>query len=199
MKRIKNMGVDVEYLLSVPEMKKASTDELVATMRKMSDIVLNRELDQDNIDLDSIMRNCLGDPSYENPLTMSEPFIVGESMIGMPSVMPKREKNISKGESVVPMIHVPGSEPCQAYSEDGDTFVDSMTVNLRGGRSISVHRVVPGMVASLHHYVGDGSGFRERQRIDAVRIAYDWHGKIVFTPLSESDALFNTPIMDKDR
>lgn len=183
------------YLLTVPEMKRASNEEIIATMQKMSDILTERELNDPELDLDQVIRALLADPCFNNPANIEVPFVVSDSLIAMPSVMPKKDagKSFAKGASVIPFIQIPGEQPYRAYREDTATFVDSMSVNLRGGRSVSVHRVVPGMIASFHYFTGDGTSFREREAIHATRISFDSDNQLQFEKMSEEDALFNMP------
>lgn len=187
----------MKYLLPVPQMKKASTEELIATMQQMSNIIMERDLSNPDIDIEQVFRALLADSCFNNPANIETPFVVSNNLIAMPSVMPKKDgRNMSKGASVIPFIQVPGQQPYRAYQEGTTTFVDSQTVNLRGGRSMSIHSVVPGMIASFHYYNGDGTGYREREAIHATRVSFDEDNQIMFEMLSEEDALFNMPIDD---
>lgn len=184
------------YLLKVPEMKKASNEDIIATMQKLSDILTEREISDPDLDLDQVIRALLADSVFNNPVNIEVPFVVSNNLIGLPSVMPKKDasRKVSKGLSVIPFVQIPGQQPYRAYKEDTSSFVDSMSTNLRGGRSVSIHSVVPGMIISFHHYNGDGTGFREREAIHATRVSFDEENQIQFEKMSEEDALFNMPI-----
>lgn len=191
----------MKFLLTVPEMKRASNEDIISTMQKMSDILTERELNDPELDLSQVTRALLADPCFNNPSSIEVPFVVSNNLIAMPSIMPKRDpsRNVSKGASVIPFIQIPGKQPYRAYQEDTPTFVDSMAVNLRGGRSVSIHSVVPGMIVSFHYYTGDGSGFREREAINATRVSFDSSNQLQFEKMSEEDALFNMPADEETR
>lgn len=182
-----------DYLTSVPEMKSAPSEVLIATAQKISKILLERELNDPELDLGHVFRVLLSDGCFNNPSSISEPFIVSNTLIALPSMAPEKDaRGQSKGTSVVPFVQIPGEQPYQGYREDTPTFVDSQYVNLRGGRSISIHSVVPGMIVSFHHFNGEG-GRRTRERIDAIRVSYDSHGELLFEAMAEEDALFPIP------
>lgn len=184
----------MSLLISIPEMKRSTTEDLIETSRKISNILMERDLNDVEFDMDQVFRSLLADSCFNNSKDISVPFLVNESMIGVPSMMPNRDSSGNvRGDSVVPFIQIPGSEPYRGYSEDTATFVDKRTVNLRGGRSVSLHTIVPGMIVSFHHYNDESSGFRTRNRIDATRVVYDENGEVVFEAMSEEDALFNMP------
>lgn len=176
-------------LISVPEAKKASNDELVAALKKLSDILATRYENDPDLDTDQVFRSILADECYSNPASITEPFIVNNAMIAIPTV-PK--KGSTRGNSVLALIQVPGSEPYYSYSEGTETFLEASTIKLRGYRSVSLHRIIPGMVVSFHHYAGDDTN-RDRIRIDAGRVVYDDNGEAVFVPTGEEDALFAMP------
>lgn len=186
----------MSYLLKVPEIKKASDEDIISTMQKMSDVLTERELSDPDLDLDQVIRALLADPVFNNPTNIEVPFVISNNLIGLPSVMPKKDasRRVSKGISIIPFVQIPGQQPYRAYREDTTTFVDSMSVNLRGGRSVSIHSVIPGMIVSFHHYNGDGTGFREREAIYATRVSFDGENQIQFEKMSEEDALFNMPL-----
>lgn len=182
-------------LISVPQAKKSSNADIIATMKKLSEILSERELNDPNFDTSQVIQTILGDNRMNNPDEIRAPFIVTDSIIAIPSVMPKKKsdgtaKNGTK--HVVPLVQVPGKEPYYAWIEDTDTFVESDSVNLRGGRSASLHSVIPGMIVSFHHYSQE-DGMKERYRIDAVRMVYDENGQLSLEILSEADALFAMP------
>lgn len=176
-------------LISTPEAKKASNEELIAALKKLSDILATRYENDPNLDTDQVFRSILADECYSNPSSIREPFIVNNSMIAIPTV-PK--KGSARGVSVLALIQVPGSEPYYSYSEGTETFLESSTIKLRGYRSVSLHRIIPGMIVSFHHYAGEGD-HRDRTQIDAGRIVYDDSGEAVFVPTSEEDAMFSMP------
>ena len=55
------------------------------------------------------------------------------------------------------------------------------------------------MIASFHYYTGDGSGFREREAINATRVSFDSSNQLQFEKMSEEDALFNMPADEETR
>lgn len=181
-------------LIATPAMKKASTEDLIATMQKISNILMEREINDPDFDIDQVFRVLLAHQCFNSPRDIKEPFVVSNNTIAIPSTMPKKDaKGNTKGDSVVPLIQIPGSEPYSGFAEETETFVDKRTVNLRGGRSVTLHRVVPGMIVSFHHYADEGGLHRSRTSIDATRISYDDNNELVFETLSEEDALFNMP------
>lgn len=176
-------------LISVPEAKKATNDELIAALKKLSDILATRYENDPELDTDQVFRSILADECYSNPTTITEPFIVNNAMIAVPTVP---RKGSTRGVSVLALIQVPGSEPYYSYSEGTETFLEDATIKLRGYRSVSLHRIIPGMVVSFHHYAGEDD-HRDRVRIDAGKVVYDDNGDAVFVPTSEEDALFAMP------
>lgn len=182
-------------LVSVPQAKKSSNADIIATMKKLSEILTERQLNDPNFDTSQVLQTVLGDNQMNNPDEIRSPFIVTDSIIAVGSVMPRKKSDgsVKNGtKHVVPLIQVPGQEPYYAWMEDTETFIDTDTVNLRGGRSASLHSVIPGMIVSFHHYSHDDN-MKERYRIDAVRMVYDDNGQLSVEILSESEALFAMP------
>lgn len=181
-------------LVSIPEAKKASAADIILTMRKLSDILVDRDLNRPDFSTEEVFQKILGHTVFNNPDSIKEPFVITDSIIGIPSVLPRKKSDGTRksGRHVVPLIQVPGSEPYFSFTEGTETYIDSETVTLRGGRSVALHKIIPGMIVSFHHYqVEDGN--QERYRIDALRINYDENGTAGYEALPESEALFNMP------
>lgn len=190
----------MSLIVSVPEIKRSSTADLIETMKKISNVLMERDLNDPDFDFDQVFRKLLSEPCFNNSKDVREPFHVTDSIIGVPSLMPKKDASgRTKGDSVIPVVQVPGREPYSGYEEDTETFIDKQTVNLRGGRSVTLHSVVPGMIVSFHHYGDDGNGYRVRTSIDAMRIDYDDEGEMIFEQMTEEDALFNLPDLSKEK
>ena len=186
-------------LISVPEIKRASNADLIETTQKIHNVLMERELNKPDFDIDEVFRVLLASECFSDSRKISTPMLINDAMVGVPSMMPKKDSSgRTRGNSVIPIVQVPGGEPYLGYAEDTATFVDKRATNLRGGRSVTIHSIVPGMIISFHHYSEDPSGFRSRDRIDAVRVIFDEDNDVVFETLSEEDALFNMPDLARE-
>lgn len=184
-------------LINIPEVKKASSADIISTMRKMSDILLDRYLNDPNFDIEQVFQSLLGDNCFNSPDDLKVPFVVNESIIAIPSLMPKKRGDGTRknGKNVVPLVQIPGAEPYYGYQPDTETFIDQRVVNLRGGRSITLHKIIPGMIVSFHHFISE-DGYRERYKIDAVRVLYDKSNQAYCERVSEEEALVRMPDVD---
>lgn len=181
-------------LINTAEVKKAPSEDIIKSMKKMSDILLDRYLNDPNYDIEQVFQALLGDKCFNSPDDIRLPFIVNESIIAIPSLLPKKKSDGSRknGKNVVPMVQIPGEEPYYAWTENTSTFIDQRIIKLRGGRSITLHKIIPGMIVSFHHYVNE-DGYRDRERIDAVKIFYDNDNNAVYESVDEEEALFRMP------
>lgn len=182
-------------LINIAEAKKGSTEEIIDSLKKLSDIITERELNNPNTDLDTVMEHVLGkDDIWDNPMNMNDIIVAGESIIAVPSIPPMWNNNneMMDGKSVASVIQLPGGAPYYSYEDGTETFIDSRSTTLRGRRSVALHKAVPGMIVSFHHYTNH-KGIRDKLRIDVKRVSYDNHGYLMSEPLSEKYALFEMP------
>lgn len=181
-------------LINTAEVKKAPSSDIIATLKKLSDILLDRYLNDPNFDIEQVFQTLLGDNCFNSPDDIRLPFIVTDAIIAVPSLLPKKKSDGTRknGKNVVPLIQIPGQEPYYAYQANTETFIDQRITNLRGGRSITLHKIIPGMIVSFHHFTYE-DGYRERQRIDALKILYNEENQAVYEKVSEEDALFRMP------
>ena len=68
-------------------------------------------------------------------------------------------------------------------------------MNLRGLRGANIHKVIPGMIVSFHHYETRGDQ-RIRTRIDVLQIVYDTDNKLSKKTLTEEEAPIRLPSKD---
>lgn len=181
-------------LVSIPEAKKASNADIILTMNKLSDILTDRDLNSPDFSTEEVFRKILGHSMFNNPDEIKTPFIITDSIIGVQSTLPRKNSDGTKknGKHVTSLIQVPGSEPYYSYVEGTETYIESEIVTLRGARSVALHKIIPGMIVSFHHYRVD-NGHQERYQIDALRVGYSDNGKAGYEVLPESEALFNMP------
>lgn len=184
-------------IIHVPTVKKADSRDIIKAMSKMSEILTERFLCSPDIDQEQVYQSILADESYESADNIDGVFIISDSLIGIPSILP--DKNNSgvrrNGRSVTSLVHIPGSEPVYSHNTSAVTYVDNRIINLRGARSLSVHRVVPGMLVSFHHWDNSSSG-RERTRIDVQKIVYNENGEIDCLSMPEEYGLVAMPRME---
>ena len=180
-------------LVNIAEAKKASDQDIIITIRKLTDILSNREENRSDYDMDQVFRNILNQDIYSSPDNIRDIFVVNNSMIAIPSILPEfKDGKISGGKSVVPVIQIPGSDPYYAYQEDTETFIESQIMNLRGLRGANIHKVIPGMVVSFHHYETRGEQ-RIRTRIDVIQVVYDTDNNLSKKTLTEEEAPIRLP------
>lgn len=182
------------YLINVVEAKKADNQTIIDTIKKLSQIHTERYLNNPNFDPEQVFRALLADDCFDAPEKIREPFLVNDAIVAVPSLIPKKgyDGSYRNGNSVTSVIQLPGEQPFYTFVEDTETFIDNRVTNLRGGRSISMHKIIPNMIISFHHYrVVDDS--RERYRIDAVKITYDSQGHAVCERVPEEEALIKMP------
>ena len=182
-------------LIKLKEIRKATTKDLVDTMKKISEIIELRANSEESYDQEGIMRDFLGEKCFENGDLIVEPFKVSDALICVPSLMPPKDSNGNRknnAKSVLPIIQLPGGRPYLAYDESSDTFVDQQTYSLRGGRSVTLHRVIPGMLVSLHHFRTE-NGRAERSSIDVCKMMYDDYDELYFEKMPESYGFIDIP------
>lgn len=181
-------------IFKTSDAKKASEEDLIESMNKISAILAERNINDVNFDADDMYRAMLSDNVFSNASNIREPFIATNSLIGIPGVPPRNNSSMSRmdGNHVIPIIELPGMDPYQAYIEDTETWIDSASISLNGPRQVHLHRVVPGMILSFHHYTTKG-GQSQRVSINAMKIVYDSNNQIFCESVGEEYAMFNIP------
>lgn len=183
-------------LVNIAEAKKSSDQDIIITIRRLTDILSSREENRSDYDMDQVFRNILNQDIYTSPDNIRDIFVINNSMIAIPSILPEfKDGKIAGGKSVVPVVQIPGSEPYYAYKEDTETFIESQIMNLRVLRGANIHKVIPGMIVSFHHYETRGEQ-RIRTRIDVIQIVYDTDNNLSKKTLTEEEAPIKLPSKD---
>lgn len=186
-------------LVKLSEAKKSSNSDIIATMKKLSEIIKDRELNNPVFDIDHVCREILSSDDFTNPANLRDIFLINNSMIGIPSVPPVINGGTRKdGTHIIPLIHLPGQQPYQAYIQDTETYIYDDGFNLRGPRKICIHKVIPGMIISLHHYETKG-GVSERVGIYVHKIIYDDDNNVASLRLPEKAGMVKIPNEDSIR
>lgn len=183
-------------LVNIAEAKKAKDEEIIVTVRKLTDILMNREENRPDFDMDQVFRNLLNQDIFNSTDSIRDVYAVNNAMIAIPSMLPEfKDGGIVSGKSVSPVVQIPGSEPYYAFQEDTETYIESQIMNLRGKRAINLHKVIPGMIVSFHHFESRGDD-RIRTRIDVIQMVYDTDNKLQKKTLTEEDAPIRMPSRD---
>ncbi len=184
------------YLFKLAQAKKAPDSDLIASMSKLSDILLDRKMSNPNFDLDAIYRDLFADDCFNDAKNIRSVFAINDALIAIPAIPPQRGSDGMRknGNHVIPVIELPGEngEMYQAYIPGTPTWVDTDSINLRGPRQIHIHRVIPGMIVTFHHYstvMGDSN----RVEVLPYKVFYDDNGRIAMKALDEKFGMYNLP------
>lgn len=181
-------------LFKKPDAKKATDDEIIKSMSTLSEILADRAINNPNFDADEIYMSLLSNQVFNNAGNIREVFPINNSLIAIPGRPPKMNASMSRADGihVIPVIHLPGLDPYQAYIQDTETWIDTAATNLDGKRQIHLHRVVPGMIVSFHHFVTKG-GSSERKNIFATQLYYDETNELCQQRVDLDQSLINLP------
>lgn len=187
-------------LIGIEDMGTAETKDVADTLGALSAELFERDTYVQGMDIREIMAEALSDNCFTKPRTIKSPWKVGETLVVIPSVPPPYKSSPAYGkryEMVMPVIRVPGDEPAMAYAQDSETYVDSQSYTLRGNRQVIVHRAVPGMIITFHHYEGE-AGIHERTAMNVVRLVFD-NGQLKIERLPEAMGIMDMPGTKQNR
>lgn len=178
-----------------PQARKAPTENLIRVVNKISTILSDRTMNSPSFDEDQILQELIGREEFDNPDLINNVFIVNNSLIGIASVMPKKEagKKTRGNKTVVPIVQVMGQSPYTSWDEASLTFLSKKNFTLRTPRSVTLHRVVPNMRVFFRHYSVNNDGISYIDRIDCCELEYDDSGHLISTPLPEAAGIIDMP------
>lgn len=178
------------------EMRKSSSRNVLEAIIYMSNYLAKKSLDSPEFeDLETKAYRYMASDLYDNPRNLDEIFILNDFLIGIPNNKP--EKNFQTGArksgiTVVPLVHIPGKQPEYAWKSNGVTYKEKFDLSLRGGRTMSIHSVIPGMKVSFHFFEYM-DGFKQRTSIVGKLIDYDEDNNIRIIDIPEADVAVRMP------
>lgn len=180
-------------LVNKTEARKASPKDIIEAQTTLANILAEKAENSLDYDEDQVFSYVLSRPIYLNPDDINTVYPVGDNMIAIPSVLPKKNADGSykAGKYVHAWIQVPGLDAYPTWDANSPTFRNSRTTNYKGTRSVTLHSVIEGMVVSFHHMRQEAGGSKDRVHIDGIRLFYDEDGNLSMEKVKdESDLLF---------
>lgn len=199
----KGTGSFMSDIIRLDRAKSANVKELVESLKILSRMVYEAIESDLEFSEEDIMKEIIGsDAIYRDPRKITDPIIINEGVVAIPSIAPNMDytnNKKSRGRYVIPLMKIPGSPFYYSFNPLSETFLDHKNFSLGINRSVSLHRIVPGMIIAFYHYEADSSGSSKRNKIEARKIVYGEDNYPEIQEIDESEAIcFDMPAIDKN-